>query len=76
MRLVKDNSAGAHAIKVPCTHTYHHESDRERSYPRGSIMFTLAEGYSDMDGESFHSYYCDDCVKKFNLRHLIVEGST
>lgn len=51
MRLVKDNSPGGHAVRVLCC---------ERS-----TMFTLAEGYADLDGEAFVAYYCPTCVQPY-----------
>lgn len=63
MRLVKDSNPGAHAVRVVCRGKNHHVVDAERRFPRGP-MFTLAEGYADLDGEAFIAYYCDDCVKK------------
>jgi len=31
-------------------------------------MFTLAEGYVDLDGIPFQSYYCDMCVEEVEHR--------
>jgi hypothetical protein len=28
-------------------------------------MFTLAEGYSDMEGEPLVAYYCNECAKEY-----------
>ena len=51
MRLVQDNSPGGHAVRVVCCEC--------------STMFTLAEGYADLDGEAFVAYYCPRCVAKY-----------
>ena len=53
MRLVKDTSDGGRAIQVPCIGANHAKPSR---------MFTLAEGYADLDGEAFVAYYCDECA--------------
>jgi hypothetical protein len=61
MRLVKDTNHGAFAVRVVCVGPNHAAIDQQRRFPRGS-MFTLAEGYADLDGKAFVDYYCDDCV--------------
>jgi len=66
MRLVKDTNPGAHAVRVVCVGSCHKEIDERRRWPRGS-MFTLAEGYSDLDGQPYVDYYCDDCVAELGL---------
>lgn len=62
MRLVKDSSPGGRAVRVVCIGTEHGAIDATRRYRRGP-MFTLAEGYADLDGEPFKAYYCDDCAE-------------
>lgn len=52
MRLVKDRNPGAFAVQVVCVGHEH----------MGKPMFTLAEGYADLDGRAFVDYYCDRCV--------------
>ena len=47
MRLVQDKSVGGYAIKVQCVKCHN--------------MFTLADGYADLDGEAFVDYYCAKC---------------
>ena len=54
MKLVKDNSPGAWAVKVICISPKHKGSSR---------MFTLAEGYADLDGPAFKAYYCNGCAE-------------
>ena len=63
MRLVKDESPGAFAVRVQCIHPEHARINAARRYPRPGRWFTLAEGYSDLDGEPFVAYYCDDCIR-------------
>lgn len=58
MKLVKDNSPGSWAVKVPCIHPQHEGESR---------MFTLAEGWSDIEGKAFVDYYCLACVDRFGL---------
>lgn len=73
MKLVKDKSVGAYAIQVPCVSPDHYANNAKRRYPRRGIMFTLAEGFFDIDGKAFVDYYCDDCVNADpNLRKYIV----
>lgn len=63
MRLVKDNSAGAWGTSVPCIGPRHHELNEKRhGHRHTNTMFTLAEGYADLDGEAFKAYYCDACA--------------
>lgn len=59
MRLVKDTSPGAYAVMVVCIGPRH---DEIKSKYRTGRMFTLAEGYADLDGEPFVAYYCTECV--------------
>ena len=65
MKLVKDSSPGAWAVKVPCVGENHY-----LSVPPGgrhltnTTMFTLAQGYADLDGEAFKAYYCDACAER------------
>ena len=58
MRLVKDTNPGAYAVQVRCIGPHHHELNT-RAHSR---MFTLAEGYADLDGKAFEAYYCDACA--------------
>ena len=62
MRLVKDISPGAYAVRVPCIGK-DHAAHRKTLKLIPSVMFTLAEGYADLDGKAFVDYYCDACVE-------------
>lgn len=63
MRLVKDRSLAASAVRVLCVgHGHIAPVGRERD----SRWFTLSAGYADLDGRAFIDYYCDKCVE--NMR--------
>lgn len=64
MKLVKDNNPGAYAVAVSCVHPSHEGNTRR---------FTLADGYSDLDGKAFVDYYCDSCVKNFELLRYVYQ---
>ena len=55
MLLGKDRSPGGFAIDVPCVDPLH----------EGRPLFTLAYGYSDMNGRPFKDYYCDKCAERW-----------
>ena len=65
MKLVKDRNPGAYAIKVPCVGKHHATLNAKNDLPAPSIMFTLAEGYADIEGRAFQDYYCDKCAAEF-----------
>jgi len=46
---------------------HHARLDALRTHQQGP-MFTLAEGYVDLDGIPFQSYYCDMCVEEAEHR--------
>lgn len=48
MRLVKDHSPGAYAVRVQCV--------------KCNRVVLLSDAYADADGRAFMDYYCDDCV--------------
>lgn len=49
MRLEKDATPGGSAVRVPCETC--------------SRMFTLSEGWADLDGRAFVSYVCAECSR-------------
>lgn len=55
-KLVKDHSAGASAVSVPCY--------------RCGRMHPMVDSTMDLDGPSFRAYYCLDCTPKA-FPHLI-----
>ena len=65
MRLVKDNSPDAWAVEVPCIGPNHYlgvpPGGRHLTTTR---MFTLAQGYIDLDSEALMGYYCDACAER------------
>ncbi len=65
MKLVKDTSAGAYAVTIPCVHESH----------QGYVMVRLADAYADLEGRAFVDYYCDKCVERHGLSKFITEES-
>jgi hypothetical protein len=61
VKLVKDTNPGAYAVQVRCIGKQH----------EGRPMFTLAEGYADLDGEAFIAYYCDSCANPLLARQRV-----
>ena len=74
MKLVKDTNPGAFAVSVPCQGKRHRELNAKNDIPAPSIMFTLAYGYSDIEGRAFQDYYCDKCAAEF--LPVIIERKT
>ena len=67
MNLVKDSSDGARAVSVKCIGERHAELNAGTTADFGqgerTRMFRLADGYADLDGQSFVAYYCDACAQ-------------
>lgn len=57
MRLEKTATPGANAICVPCCQC--------------GKMFTLSKGWADLDGKTFHAYYCDLCASQLSAPRSI-----
>lgn len=58
MRLIQDRSAGAQAVSVPCAAADH------IGRPPGNSMFTLSQGFADIDGPPFQAYFCGACARR------------